>query len=157
MALYDTTGYQYRNPYATGFQNQMQQQPGNPQYGNPQHVTPQISGTGLISVANEQIARTWPVAPGNSLTFKDENAPYVYTKTMGFSQLDQPIFEKYRLVKEEQPVAPQTQTEYALKSDLVTLLEAYRKLENEVKTLKGNPVSDEQSIIRQEVGHEQNV
>ena len=33
--------------------------------------------------------------------FKDENSPYVYTKTMGFSQLDRPQFEKYRLVKEE--------------------------------------------------------
>jgi hypothetical protein len=53
-------------------------------------------------------AQNYPVAPGNSVTFKDENAPYVYTKTMGFSQLDRPIFEVFRLVKEE--VAQQMQS-----------------------------------------------
>ena len=36
-----------------------------------------------------------------SVTFKDETAPYIYTKTMGFSQLDRPIFDKYRLIKED--------------------------------------------------------
>ena len=42
------------------------------------------------------------------MTFKDENAPYVYTKTMGMNQLDAPIFTKYRLVKEEDaPVSVQ--------------------------------------------------
>jgi hypothetical protein len=70
------------------------------------------------------------------VTFKDENAPYVYTKTQGFSQLDRPVFEKYRLVKEEeyqpQQVARNAPTsaekteqanniDYALKSDLRAL------------------------------------
>lgn len=63
--------------------------------------------SGFVSVRSEAEARNYPVAFGNSVTFKDENAPYVYTKTMGFSQLDTPLFEKYRLVKET-PVQPQT-------------------------------------------------
>lgn len=61
----------------------------------------QIQNGGFISVPSEEDARRYPVAPGNSVTFKNENAPYVYTKTMGFSQLDRPLFEKFRLVKEE--------------------------------------------------------
>ena len=61
----------------------------------------QIQNGGLVSVRNEMEARNYPIAPGNSVTFKDETAPYVYTKTMGFSQLDRPIFDKYRLIKEE--------------------------------------------------------
>lgn len=61
----------------------------------------QIQSGGLVSVRNVNEARNYPVAPGNSVTFKDENAPYVYTKTMGFSQLDRPIFEVFRLIKEE--------------------------------------------------------
>ena len=61
----------------------------------------QIQNGGFVSVRNEGEARSYPVAPGNSITFKDETAPYVYTKTMGFSQLDRPIFEKFKLVKEE--------------------------------------------------------
>lgn len=61
----------------------------------------QIQNGGFIPVPSEDVARNYPVAPGNSVTFKNENAPYVYTKTMGFSQLDRPLFERYKLVKEE--------------------------------------------------------
>ena len=66
---------------------------------NMQQVTPQDNG--FVMVRSEMEARNYPVGFGKSVTFKDETAPYVYSKTMGFSQLDKPIFEKYRLVKEE--------------------------------------------------------
>ena len=106
-----------------------------------QQTQPQIQNGGFIQVHDEKEARNYPIAPGNSVTFKDENAPYVYTKTMGFSQLDRPIFEKYRLVKEDdiqatqnQPVnAPNSQAanmiDYALKTDLTAL-------QTEIDTLK---------------------
>lgn len=70
----------------------------------------QIQNSGFIPVPNEDFARSYPVAAGNSVTFKDENAPYVYTKTMGFSQLDRPIFEKYKLVREDTETPPETAT-----------------------------------------------
>ena len=75
-----------------------------PTQGQPQmqaQAQNQMQTNGLISVHNEQEARNYPIAVGNSITFKDENAPYIYTKTMGFSQLDRPKFDKYRLVKED--------------------------------------------------------
>lgn len=68
-----------------------------PYYYQPQ----QIQNGGLVSVRGINEARNYPVAPGNSVTFKDENSPYIYTKTMGFSQLDRPIFEVFRLTKED--------------------------------------------------------
>lgn len=71
----------------------------------------QIQNGGLVNVRNMIEARNYPVAPGNSVTFKDENSPYIYTKTMGFSQLDRPIFEVFRLVKEE--FTPETETKPA--------------------------------------------
>lgn len=58
----------------------------------------------FIRVKSEAEAWNYPVSPGNSLTFKDDNAPYIYIKTMGFSQLDRPIFEKWRLTKEDAPI-----------------------------------------------------
>ena len=67
----------------------------------PQQISTTPAQSGLVSVRNEEEARNYPVAYGNSVTFKDETAPYVYTKTMGFSQLEPPRFEKYRLVKED--------------------------------------------------------
>lgn len=67
----------------------------------PQMMPQQQAAPGVVSVRSMQEAQNYPVAPGNSVMFRDENAPYVYTKTMGYSQLDRPTFEKYRLVKEE--------------------------------------------------------
>ena len=67
----------------------------------PQVQMPMQMQTSFVNVRSEAEARNYPVRYGNSITFKDETQPYVYTKTMGFSQLDIPVFEKYRLVKEE--------------------------------------------------------
>ena len=69
-------------------------------YPQPQ-IQQQNNSSGIISVRSMEEAQNYPVAPGNSVTFRDETLPYIYTKTMGYSQLDRPTFEKYRLVKEE--------------------------------------------------------
>lgn len=95
---------------------------GNPYYAQSYQQTQaqngqQIQQTGFVSVQSEAEARSYPVALGNSITFKDENAPYCYVKTMGFSQLDRPTFEKYRLVKEDSALAEQNGAETALAKD----------------------------------------
>lgn len=66
-----------------------------------QPVQQQIRSGGIVSVASEDEARRYPVAPGYTVTMRDENGPYLYEKTMGFSQLDQPIFRKARIVFED--------------------------------------------------------
>ena len=111
-----------------------------------QQTQPQIQNGGFIQVHDENEARNYPIAPGNSVTFKDENAPYVYTKTMGFSQLDRPIFEKYRLVKEDDmptqnppvsaEIAQQTNNiDYALKTDLTALQAEIDALKQRIEEL----------------------
>lgn len=132
-APYQPNYYGQPNPYYQQMQNQMMQQ--NQQMQNAQQQSqqmqqPTIQQSGFVLVPSEQEARNYPVAPGNSVTFKDENAPYCYVKTMGFNQLDRPTFERYRLVKEDSPVTAQKaptsadsageskDTAYALKSDL---------------------------------------
>ncbi len=109
MAYYNP-GFQSANPYQQQLMNQAQQMM------NPQ---PQIQNSGLIPAPNEAYALNYPVAPGNSVSFISEDKNYLFVKTMGLSQFDQPNFEKFRLVKEEDPAeAPQ---DYALKSDLEAL------------------------------------
>ena len=66
----------------------------------------QIQNGGFVSIRSEMEARSYPVAYGTSVTFKDETGPYIYVKTMGFSQLESPRFEKYRLTKEEPTNGP---------------------------------------------------
>ena len=133
-APYQPNYYGQPNPYYQQMQQQqmMQQQA---QQQQPQQTaqvqqSPSIQQSGFVLVQSEQEARSYPVAPGNSITFKDESQPYCYVKTMGFNQLDRPTFERYRLVKEDSPVAAQNattsadsadgskDTAYALKSDL---------------------------------------
>lgn len=131
---YQPNYYGQPNPYYQQMQQQammqQNQQMQNAQQQSQQMQQPTIQQSGFVLVPSEQEARNYPVAPGNSITFKDENAPYCYVKTMGFNQLDRPTFERYRLVKEDSPVAAQSSptmedsaesskhTPYALKSDL---------------------------------------
>ena len=69
-----------------------------------QQPQPQQQATGaLIPVPDEEFARSYPVAYGQSVSFRDETKPYIYTKTMGFSQMEPPIFKKYKLA--EEPIA----------------------------------------------------
>lgn len=89
----------------------------------------QIQNGGLVSVRNITEARNYPVAAGNSVTFKDENSPYIYTKTMGFSQLDRPIFEVFRLVKEDLASEVEVKPDYRQEIDeLKAEVERIRKM-----------------------------
>lgn len=124
---------QYYQPYP------MVQQPV-PQVQQAQTQAPRQ--TGFVPVQSENDARMYPVAPGNSITFIDENAPYCYVKTMGFSQLDRPRFEKYRLVKEEEPqpqeATQQAPVEYATKHDVEDIWKELKEIREkfDVKEIK---------------------
>lgn len=119
-----------------------------PQYfSQPQAQAQMQMQTSFVNVRSEAEARNYPVAYGNSITFKDETQPYVYTKTMGFSQLDRPVFEKYRLVKEEAQESPQiahsdNSIAYATKAE-------FEALQSELKALQGKFAE-----LRKELGDE---
>ena len=88
-------------PQVQNMYNAPQQQP----------VSQQIRSGGIVSVASEDEARKYPVAPGYTVTMRDENGPYLYEKTMGYSQLDQPIFRKARIVFEDDAQSTQEKQE----------------------------------------------
>ena len=164
-APYQPNYYGQPNPYYQQMQNQammqQNQQMQNAQQQSQQMQQPTIQQSGFVLVPSEQEARNYPVAPGNSITFKDENAPYCYVKTMGFNQLDRPTFERYRLVKEEMPpeaagtrtsadsAEGSKDTAYALKSDLTAIwseLDALKekvKAQTEKKPAKARKVTEE--------------
>lgn len=125
-------GYQtYQPSFQTAAQN-FQMATGQPM---------QIQNGGFVSVRSAQEAFNYPVALGNSVTFKDETAPYIYVKTRGFSQLEEPIFEQFQLVKVDnsQKAAEPAQaasTEYALKSDLSALQEEVDLLKKKISEFK---------------------
>lgn len=99
--------------------------------------TPQIQNGGFVMVRSEDEARNYPVAFGNSVTFKDETSPYIYCKTMGFSQLDRPIFEKFRLVKEEQHQQIENKVAESKKVENDSLRDEITRIWGEIDVLKG--------------------
>lgn len=110
---------------------------------------PQIQSNPPVNVRSEQEARDWPIAPGNSVTFINENTGYVYTKT-SLNQFDRPQFIKYRLVKEETLQDAQNvdfnavsavedkPIPYALKSDMDALGGVVETLANALDLLRGD-------------------
>ena len=93
MAIFNNP-YNYYNNYQQ-YGQQMQQPQQNQQ-------SQQIQQNGFVSVRSEEEARNYPIALGTSVTFMDENKPFVYAKTMGFSQLDRPTFKVFKLVEQNQ-------------------------------------------------------
>jgi hypothetical protein len=110
-------------------------------YNPYQNYTQQIQNGGVIH-ATEAEARKYPVAPGYSMIFIDDEKSKLYTKTAGFSQLEQPVFKKYNISEEIEPQSdskaegdidiPPT-PEYALKSDFDKLRADFKKLKAKVE------------------------
>ncbi len=119
----------YYNPY---YQNPNYSQNFTPNY---QQNTQTIQNGGFVAVQSEDEARAYPVAHGMSVTFRDENAPFIYTKTLGFGQLDSPTFEKYRLIKEQNAPNEVKKEKVDNLSDYVTKTE-FDALRDELDGLK---------------------
>lgn len=101
------------NPYA---QMAMQQYQQNMQMPQPQ---PQTQSNAIIHVPSEEVARRWDVAPNSSVTFIDDSKPYCYTKSMGMSMLEAPVFKRFRLV-EEAEAAPVSEDQAAAEQPALT-------------------------------------
>lgn len=137
-------GYQPQQiMYQQGYPQNYQQQQMQPQQMQPvpqmqqlqsQQVQPvqqpqqqQIQNGGFMMVPSEEIVRTYPVAPGNCVTFKIEGQPIVMEKSMGFSQLEAPRIDKYRLVREEE-VQPKKELEPEPEKQEPSLADSIREL-----------------------------
>lgn len=141
-------------PYYQGYPsyNQMYLQQMQNMQSQQNQQTPQIQNGGFVMVKDITEAMNYPVAPGNSVTFKNESQPYIYTKTLGFSQLDQPIFEVFKLEKvenednnttvvEEIPVV-----EYLPLEDADKIREQLSKMQSEIDFLKELIESDTKEV-----------
>lgn len=119
----------YYQPYG-GYaqQNYYQQTPQQQQ----SMMQPQ-SQTSFVSIPNEDMVNTYPVGPGNCVTFKVEGKPIMIEKSMGFSQFDSPKIKRYRIVEEESlPVKADSQEDkpsitYVEKTEFDKIIDSIRK------------------------------
>jgi len=137
--------YNYYAPY--GYQPQQYQIPMQNVPQNNQPVQQQPNRSDFVLVRSEDEARNYPVAFGNTVTFKHENEPYMYTKTMGMSQLDRPVFERYKLVKEAVTEQPQKPVEPKCDNGIVEKLEReIGAIWNEIELLKKPKVAPTKKV-----------
>ena len=133
-------GYPMNYPYYQPMQNQafqqnyQQNQAFQQQSQNYQQQNQQIQNGGFMVVPSEDMARTYPVAPGNCVTFKIEGKPIVMEKSMGFSQLEAPRIDRYRLVREEDAPNEQNLPQNELKNTS-TENETINELKGQIKAL----------------------
>lgn len=136
------------NPYA---QMAMQQYQQNMQMPQPQ---PQTQSNAIIHVPSEEVARRWDVAPNSSVTFIDDSKPYCYTKSMGMSMLEAPVFKRFRLVEEAEtaPISEdQTAAEQPASTPQIDLSAYMTKVEFEsYKSI----IEDMQKIVKELNGDE---
>jgi hypothetical protein len=99
-ATYNPFGYQQQ-----GYPQNIQPQQQISGYQQPQAQQTAPAQGGFIRVQSEEEARRYPVAPGGSVTFIDDNSPHCYVKTVDLSPMSAPVFKRFRLVEEEEPQA----------------------------------------------------
>lgn len=128
---------QIQQSYPSNY-SQLQQMP----QQQSQLQSPQIQNGGFMLIPSEDMARTYPVAPGNCVTFKIEGKPIVMEKSMGFSQLEAPRIDRYRLVREEDAPNEQNLAQNEPKIDkpnnnpIDAIKDEIRDIWNEINKLK---------------------
>ena len=109
--------------------------------------SPTLQQSQIIHVQNENQAREWSVALGSSVTFIDDSRPYCYTKSMGMSQLEPPVFKRFRLEEEtdevvSQPKSPDSSAQidmslYMTKSEFEPFKAIIEDMQSIAKELRG--------------------
>lgn len=89
-----------------------------------QNQQPQVS---FMSIRGKEIAVNYPIAPNNTIIFRDELEPYIYVKSMGYSPLDKPVMDIY---KREEPTSAQ-ETASNAKEDNSTI----EKIQDDIKAI----------------------
>ena len=117
--------------------------PQNPYYRQAP-MMPTMQSTSLVR-ADEEEARQYPVAPGNSVMIIDNAGQHLFVKSLGFSPFDQAQFEKYKLVKidsTEPSAIPKSDVlplpEYASAEELKALRKEVDRLSQSLKNKMKN-------------------
>lgn len=138
------------------YPNQYYQQPNNymlPQYQNfqaqqRQEQLNQVFANSYVYnfTRDKAEAENWPIAPGNTLVFKDQNGQYFYTKSLGYGPNEKPIFIIY---KREDYVEPAQVTEQVEQNPLKEEFDKYKSSTDlELSSLR-NTIDELKELFKQ--------
>lgn len=100
-----------------------------------------------INVDSREEAFYWLMTPGNSLIFRKKDGSAMYTKTVGYSAAESPIFEEFVKVTAE-PVQNEEEPDYKSELD---------KIWGEINALKNRQSNKPQNNKRREDGTNRDV
>lgn len=123
------------NYYGQYFPQSYPQNYGYQPQSNQQMQQPQIQNGGFLTAPSEEYAVNYPVGMGNCVTFKVEGKPIVIEKSMGFSQLESPKVERYRLMKEDSLQPSETSPKEEI--DIRSLIDRIDKANDEIEAIWG--------------------
>jgi len=113
-----------------------------------------IQQNAIIPIESEEVARSQPTAPGNTVIMKDKDGIHLYVKSMPISMPmyqvnNEPVFEIY--VKEEEKniidEPKKDDLEYITKDDLEPMFDALDNLREQMKDIKGS-IHDSKKTVR---------
>lgn len=99
-------------------------------------MQPQMQNSGFMLAPSEEYVNSYAVAPGNCITFKIEGKPLILEKSKGFSQLEAPRIDRYRLIKEEQPEPVDNANNPTVNDRLVEMENKIASMWSEIEGLK---------------------
>ena len=100
----------------------------------------------LNRVRDEQDVVNFPVAPGVTAFFIDENSQTIFSKYVDASQMDRPRIVKFQRVPEEKPVVP----EYVTKEEFMALYNEVAALKAPVMPAMPNTISNGMEVKKDE-------
>ena len=98
----------------------------------------------IIPIESEEVARSQPTAPGNTVIMKDKDGIHLYVKSMPlplpmYQSSNEPIFEVY--VKEEEKnivdEPKKEENEYVTRSDLNSMFDVLDGLREQIEDIQG--------------------
>lgn len=132
--------YQYQPMYQQAYQPSYVPQPTMP--------TAQQQ-TGIVWITDENIARNYAVAPGNSVLFMNENEPYLYMKSADAT--GKPSFRKSRLVDEE--TTDNKNEDYIKREEIEEIISnaVQKEVEKRMSEISFKPTKRQRTVINDDV------
>lgn len=96
----------------------------------------QIQNGGIIPIKDENEARNYPVAPGTSVTFVDEQRKHLFIKTVGLNMFDKFDFRRFLIIEEKEEPQEEEQPDDRYSGDIEALKAYYEELKQEIAGLK---------------------
>lgn len=96
----------------------------------------QIQNGGIIPIKDENEARNYPVAPGTSVTFVDEQRKHLFIKTVGLNMFDKFDFRRFLIIEEKEEPQEEKQPDDRYSGDIEALKAYYEELKQEIAGLR---------------------